>query len=174
MTPLPPGPFEVIYADPPWRYSFMKVRAWAVENHYPTMTAEEIAALPVQDVAGPDAVLFLWTTSPKLLEGLRVVQDWGFTYKTSLIWDKGGKGMGFWVRVNHEILLIGTRGKPAVPAVPARPVSVLRAARRRHSQKPDEAYPIIEAMAPGARRLELFARQQRPGWQVWGLEAPNA
>jgi N6-adenosine-specific RNA methylase IME4 len=171
FAPLPEGPFAVVYADPPWKYAFTKVRAWGIDVHYPTLTPEEIGSLPVADIAGRDSVLFLWTTSPKLPEGLAVLTAWGFTYKTSLIWDKGGLGMGYWVRVNHEILLIGTKGKPSVPEVPARPASVLRAARRRHSQKPDEAYAIIEGMVPRGRRVELFARSERPGWSAWGLEA---
>lgn len=170
MNSLPPGPYDVILADPPWRYDFVKVRRWGVEVHYPTLSVMEIAALPVETIAAPDSVLFLWTTSPKLADAFLVIQDWGFTYKTSLIWDKGGLGMGYWVRVNHELLLIATRGKPKCPEVPGRPASVLRAPRRRHSQKPEAVHAIIETMLPAARRLELFARERRSGWDAWGLE----
>lgn len=168
MVSFPGEKFGVIYSDPPWKYDFCKVKAWAVENHYETMTPEEIGALPVADLAAKDCVLFLWTTSPKLPQGLFVMNAWGFDYKTSFIWDKGGLGMGYWVRVNHEILLIGTRGKPPVPVVPARPASILRSPRRRHSQKPDEVYGIIEAMCPDVPRIELFARSTRPTWASWG------
>jgi N6-adenosine-specific RNA methylase IME4 len=158
----------VIYADCPWAYAFCKVRAWAVENHYETMTPEAIGALPVTGLADENCVLFLWATSPKLPEAMQVMGAWGFTYKTSLIWDKGGMGMGYWVRVNHELLLIGTRGKPSVPVVPARPASILRSPRRRHSQKPDEVYEIIEGMCPGVPKIELFARSPRQKWVSWG------
>lgn len=170
---LPAGEFEVILADPPWRYDFTKVTRWGIDIHYPTLTVEEVSQLPVAGVSARNSILFLWATSPKLPWGLEVMKNWGWEYKTSLIWDKGGLGMGYWVRVNHEILLIGTRGKPKVPEVPARPASILRSPRRRHSQKPSEVYEIVEAMAPEARRLELFARNCRKGWIGWGLETPE-
>lgn len=164
----PAGTYDVIYADPPWRYGFSKVRRWGIEVHYETATAAEIAALPVKELAAATAVLFLWSPSPKLAEAIGVMAAWGFDYKTSMIWDKGGLGMGYWVRVNHELLLIGTRGKPPVPEVPDRPCSVLRAKRRRHSQKPDELYEVIAGMCPDTRKIELFARQRQEGWTAWG------
>ena len=164
---MPDGTYDVILADPPWRY-YLALRG-APDMHYPTMTTDEIAQLDVP--AASDAVLFLWATAPNLPDALRVMEAWGFEYKTNIVWVKRGPvGTGYYARGRHELLLIGTKGKPGVPPESARPDSVLEAPRGRHSEKPAEVYGIIEAMYPGRRYLELFARTQRPGWAAWGNE----
>ncbi len=171
-TPPPEGTYDLIYADPPWRYEApggATPELRAVERHYPTMTVEDIAALPVP--AAEDAVCFLWATNPLLREGLEVLDGWGFTYRTNLVWVKDRIGMGYWVRGQHELLLIGRRGGIATPAENLRPPSVLHAPRLAHSAKPEVVYELLESMYPNATRIEMFARTQRLGWDSWGAEA---
>lgn len=160
--------YPVIYADPPWRYEFSQVDAWAVENHYPTMTVGEICALDIP--ATENAVLFLWGTSPKLLEALAVMEAWGFTYKAMLVWDKQRPGMGYWCLNQHELLLVGTRGDVPPPKPDARFPSIISQPRGEHSEKPAEMRRRIEAMYPDLPRVELFARERVDGWACWGNE----
>lgn len=165
------GRFPLIYADPPWRYDFMSVDAWKVENHYPTMPIDEICALPIGDITTKDAILFLWATAPKLTDAMQVIQAWGFTYKTCAIWDKGWTGMGNYFRVQHELLLIATKGSIPPPTTDNRPASIVKFKRStKHSEKPELFYGIIEAMYPELPKVELFARSERKGWTVWGNE----
>ena len=131
------------------------------------MSLENIAALKVAEVAAEDCVLFLWATAPKLPEALHVMGAWGFQYRTSAVWDKCKIGMGYWFRGQHELLLLGTRGSPDAPEGFE---SVIQEPRRGHSRKPVAAYELIERAYPQASRLELFARQLRPGWMAWGDE----
>lgn len=166
------GKFPVLYCDPPWQYDFISVDAWKVENHYPTMTIEEICALPVADIATKDAILFLWATAPKLADAMRVIEAWEFTYKTCAIWDKEWTGMGNYFRVQHELLLIATKGSIPPPTTDNRPASIVKHKRSTtHSQKPDVFYDIIESMYPEFPKVELFARASREGWKSWGNEA---
>jgi N6-adenosine-specific RNA methylase IME4 len=165
------GRFPLIYADPPWQYDFISVDAWKVENHYPTMPIDEICALPVSDITTKDAILFLWTTAPKLADAMRVVTAWGFTYKTCAIWDKEWTGMGNYFRIQHELLLIATRGEIPPPTTNNRPASIVKFKRStKHSEKPGIFYEIIEAMYPELPKIELFARVPRKGWKSWGNE----
>ena len=159
--------FPVIYADPPWRYD-NTAGASAAEDHYPTMSLEEICALDVP--ATPDAVLFLWATSPLLPEAFDVIDAWGFTYKGSMVWSKGS-GTGNWVLNAHEILMIATRGDIPCPLPANRPMSVITAPRTRHSAKPPEFAEAIERMVPDLPKIELFCRTPRDGWVAWGNEA---
>jgi N6-adenosine-specific RNA methylase IME4 len=163
----------VILADPPWRYSFSRSKSRKVENHYPTMSVSDIEALNVAGVAAADSILFLWATAPKLREALSVMDAWGFQYVTQAVWDKGLIGMGYYFRGQHELLLVGRRGNPGVPAQSARVSSVIQSRRGRHSSKPVAVYGIIEAMYPTAKRLEMFARSARAGWDVWGNEVES-
>ena len=167
----PEGPFDVIYADPPWHYDNSTPRG-GVLHHYSTMTVEELMDLPVMGLTSETSTLFLWATNPKLIEALQVVLSWGFTYKTNLVWVKDKIGNGYWVRGQHELLLIATRGNPSPPEPAKRPSSVFHSKRRKHSQKPDSIRDLIGRMRPGATCVELFARQTAPGWAVWGAEAP--
>jgi N6-adenosine-specific RNA methylase IME4 len=163
----------IICADPPWRYEHPPMAGnRVVENHYPTMTLEDICTLKVSELATPDAILFLWTTSPLLEQSFVVIRSWGFEYRTSAVWIKPSIGMGYFVRQQHELLLIARRGNPPMPAPDARPPSVIEAPRGEHSEKPIEAYELIERMYPELPKIELFARNARAGWAAWGNQAP--
>ncbi len=174
---LKSGKYTVIYADPPWRYENPPIGGSnrSIENQYSTMDLDEICALGVDSVAAEDAMLFLWVTAPKLAECFQVIDAWGFTYRTCMVWVKDKIGMGYHARNKHEILLIGKRGELPPPDESARPASVVNAPRLQHSAKPDEFYEIIEQMYPDANRLELFLRgEPREGWDGWGDEAEAA
>ena len=164
----PTGKYRVILADPPWRYEFSETRNREIENHYPTMDLEAIKALKIP--AEDEAILFLWTTAPKLEESIAVLNAWGFTYRTCAVWDKERKGMGYWFRIQHELLLVGVRGNFRTPDPANRFDSVIRAPLAEHSKKPAIVHEMIEKMFPGERYVELFARVERPGWAVWGNE----
>lgn len=166
-----PQRYPVILADPPWRYQLGADFNGAAEGHYPTMSIEEICALPVGEVATGDAILFLWTTSPKLAEAVRALDAWGFTHKTSAVWTKDRIGLGFYFRQAHEFLLVATKGSPPPPRPGDRPSSVIVAPRGGHSEKPAIVHEIIEQMYPTLPKLELFARAPRDGWAAWGNQA---
>jgi N6-adenosine-specific RNA methylase IME4 len=169
------GKFAVLYADPPWRYENppMGGNNRSIENHYPTMTLEEICALPVGDIAHENAVLFMWATSPKLAECMQVITAWGFVYRTDMVWVKDKIGMGYHAREKHETLLIAKRGELPPPPVEARPDSVLCFPRLEHSAKPPEYYDVLDRMYPDVRKLELFGRapEDRALWSTWGNQA---
>jgi N6-adenosine-specific RNA methylase IME4 len=173
-TPFPSDRrYAVLCADPPWHFEVYNEESGverAAGNYYPTMSLDEICALPVLSLAAPDAILFMWTTAPHLQESFQVLAAWGFEYKTNAVWVKDKIGLGYFVRNQHELLLVATRGDMPSPSPANRPPSVISAPRREHSRKPDEAYALIEAMYPALPKLELFARQRRPGWDVWGNE----
>jgi N6-adenosine-specific RNA methylase IME4 len=164
--------YGVILADPPWRfepYSRTTGMDRAADNHYPTMTLDEIEALSVPSAS--DCVLFLWATAPMLPQALSVMQAWGFTYKSHLIWVKDRLGTGYWARNKHELLLIGTRGGIPAPEPGTQPESAISAPVGAHSAKPEQFHEIIERLYPTVPRLEMFARAQRDGWDAWGAEA---
>ncbi len=172
---LPDQKFPIIYADPPWAYYFANSFGdRSPENHYPTMSHEELLALPVRDMADKDALLFMWTTNSHLAEGLEVLKAWGFEYLSNMVWVKDQLGLGCWVRNKHELLLIGKRGKPLTPDPDVRPPSVFQATRRQHSAKPPVVYEIIERMYPDYPKIELFARIQRRGWGSWGNQTSSS
>ena len=166
------GVYDVLYVDPPWRYDYSETEARKIENHYPTMSLDELKALEVP--ADDDAVMLMWATSPKLGDALTLLHAWGFEYRTSMVWVKDKIGMGYYARQRHEFLLIAKRGSPPTPEPSARPDSVIDAPRTEHSAKPEHVYEVIEAMWPRARRVELFARTRRDGWASWGNEAGEA
>ncbi len=166
------GKYEVIYADPPWKYEFSSDMSDSIETHYATLSTDEICNLPISTVSNDDAVLFLWATSPKLPEALLVMKSWGFDYRTSMVWIKNFIGPGYYARQRHEILLIGRKGNLRVPAPSNRPDSVVESPKEEHSKKPDVFYELIEKMYPVERKIELFARQTREGWKAWGQEVP--
>ena len=163
--------FEVVYADPPWRYYFSKSDSREIENQYPTMTVDEICALKIP--SAKNSVLYLWATAPKLREALQVMAAWGFEYKSHGIWDKEIIGMGYWFRGQHELLLVGTKGKFSPPPQPLRIGSVIRERRSKHSKKPDAVRDLIASWFPDKSRVELFARQETVGWSVWGNEVKS-
>lgn len=174
------GQPQVFLVDPPWAYNARNNPGTrfclGVHGHYPVMTVEEICALSVKSIAAPDAVLFLWGTWPKLPWALRVMESWGFTYKTvGFVWVKVNKdgspwfGVGYYQKSNTEFCLLGTRGKVLKPATNG--VSqIILAQRGPHSQKPEEARRRIELLYPTQRKVELFARQEAEGWTCLGNE----
>lgn len=175
VTPLDGMPrYPVLYCDPPWRYEHVETESRAIENQYPTMALDEICALPVGGIAHDDSILFLWATSPKLHEAMRVLDSWGFVYRTCAVWDKELIGMGYYFRQQHELLLVATRGALPTPQPADRPSSVIRERRGKHSAKPDVVYDVIERMYPELRKVELFARRPRDGWASWGSEVAAA
>lgn len=185
--PLPEGVFRVIYADPPWQYAseqhgkaseeYSKIgQDTVLATHYPSMATEAICALPVRELAAENAVLFIWTTSPKLFEAADVIKAWGFTYKASIVWDKIKHNVGHYVSVRHEFLLIATRGS-CQPDSKTLHDSVVSIERTEHSVKPAYFRELIDEMYTprGNDRIELFARGVLPdGWQGWGNEQPGA
>ena len=164
--------FKTILADPPWQF---QNRTGKVA---PTMTLNQIKELPVSKVCQETAHLYLWVPNALLAEGLQVMESWGFTYKTNLIWYKvrkdGGpdrRGVGFYFRNVTEVVLFGVRGKNARTLQPGRSQeNIIIQQKREHSRKPDEQYGIIESCSPGPY-LEMFARGNREGWFCWGNQA---
>jgi N6-adenosine-specific RNA methylase IME4 len=165
--------YRIVLADPPWRYDHCRSNCRKVERWYPTLTGEQIAAMPVQDIVTRDALLYLWVTAPKLRVGMDVLEAWGFAYVTGAIWDKEIIGKGYHFRGQHEHILVGKRGRPGTPARADLMSSVIRARRTAHSRKPGAAYELIERAHPQASKIELFARARRPGWAAWGDEVPS-
>ena len=169
IKPMPTGSFDIIYADPPWRYAFSRSDNRAIENQYPTMELKDICKLKVPSAV--NSVLLLWATAPKLLEAFEVIKGWGFEYKTNLVWVKDKIGMGYYVRGRHELLLIATKGKPKVPATIDRQDSVIFGSRKEHSEKPHSVYDYIESSYPDNNYIEIFARSKHSDkWEVWGNE----
>lgn len=172
-------PYQIIYADPPWRYD-QKGLQGAAERHYSTMNLEDICRLPVEKISAKDSILFLWATFPQLPAALRVISAWGFKYKTvGFLWLKKNRkadswffGLGFWTRGNAEVCLIATRGHPKRKAANIHQfiISPIEA----HSKKPDIVRDKIVELAGDVPRIELFARQVTPGWDVWGNEVDSS
>lgn len=174
---LPDAQFGVILADPPWRFSVRSDKGLdrAADNHYPTQTTEDICNLDVPSVSADDCVLFLWATVPMLPDALAVMAEWGFEYKSHVIWAKDRMGTGYWFRNRHELLLVGTKGNVVPPEMGTQWPSVVDAPVAEHSAKPDIFYDLVEDYYPNIPKLEMNARGSgRPGWAVWGLEAEAA
>ena len=168
---LPDAKYRVIYADPPWKYGDQLTEDYGpVKFHYPAMTIKELCALPVRQLCETDAVLFMWVTSPLLYEAAPIIESWGFTYKTSFVWDKIKHNMGHYNSVRHEFLLICTRGS-CTPDVKQLFDSVQSIERTKHSAKPEEFRTIIDTLYLHGKRIELFARKPAENWDVWGNQS---
>lgn len=175
-----PDSYRTILADPPWQFQNRTGKV-APEHRrlsrYGTMNLAEIMALPVEQLAADTAHLYLWVPNALLPEGIKVLEAWGFSYKSNIVWHKirkdggsDGRGVGFYFRNVTELVLFGVRGKNARTLQPGRTqVNYLAARKREHSRKPDEFYDIVESCSPGPY-LELFARMRREGWSSWGNE----
>jgi N6-adenosine-specific RNA methylase IME4 len=173
--------FGTVLADPPWQFNNRTGKV-APEHRrlsrYGTMSLDEIKAIPVEASLAPTAHLYLWVPNALLPEGIEVLQAWGFTYKSNIVWHKirkdggsDGRGVGFYFRNVTEIILFGTRGKSARTLPPGRSqVNYIATRKREHSRKPDEQYDIIESCSPGPY-LELFSRGVRRDWAAWGNQA---
>lgn len=173
------GNFSTILADPPWQFQ-NRTGKIAPEHRrllrYPTMELQEILDLPVAKLAAAQSHLYLWTPNALLMEGLKVMKAWGFTYKSNIVWFKirkdggpDGRGVGFYFRNVTELVLFGVRGSMRTLKPGRTQVNTLATRKREHSRKPDEIYEIIESCSPGPY-LELFARFRREGWAQWGNE----
>ncbi|MES1198800.1 MAG: MT-A70 family methyltransferase [Pseudomonadota bacterium] len=176
--------FGTVLADPPWQFT-NRTGKMAPEHkrlsRYSTMSTDEIAALPIGDFSADVCHLYLWVPNALLPEGLKVMEKWGFTYKSNIVWYKtrkdggpDGRGVGFYFRNVTELLLFGVKAKKGsnarTLAAGRRQVNIIPSQKREHSRKPDEAYDIIEACSAGPY-LELFARGTRKGWTAWGNQA---
>lgn len=168
--------YGVIYADPPWRFEPWSRESGldrAADNHYPTMTQDELAALELP--AAADCVLFCWATIAMLPAGMAFLSDHGFAYRTAYAWHKPGPGTGYWSQSDQiELLLVGVRGNVPAPAPGQQPPQLMTLPRGRHSEKPAAFAEMIEAMFPHLPRLEMFARHGRADWDAWGAEAEPA
>jgi N6-adenosine-specific RNA methylase IME4 len=171
-------------ADPPWQFQNRTGKVAPEHkrlNRYATMTLDDICDLPVSSVANDTAHLYLWVPNALLPDGLRVMEEWGFQYKSNIIWHKirkdggsDGRGVGFYFRNVTEVLLFGVRGKNARTLQPGRSqVNMIQSRKREHSRKPDEQYELIESCSPGPF-LELFSRGVRDKWTVWGNQADDS
>lgn len=171
--------FSIIYADPPWDYDG-RIQHNGVDttgsatSHYPTMSLQAIKSLKIPDICEKDALCFMWTSSPHLVQALEVMKAWGFEYKTiAFVWDKHRVNPGYYTMSQCEICLVGKRGK--IPVRGSRNErQLISEMRRRHSQKPDEVRRRIERMFPDVRKVELFARNVTPGWSVFGNQVENS
>jgi N6-adenosine-specific RNA methylase IME4 len=167
LDTLPAGIYRVIYADPPWRYDNTGFDQSAAE-HYPTMSTDELLDLPVGRLAAEPCAIYLWATVPLMPEAFQVMNAWGFEYRTHRIWVKNkAPSMGWWLRTNHEVLLVGTTNGNAHPS--ERVESVVAESVERHSQKPAVFREDIARCHDGPR-VELFARDRAEGWDSWGNE----
>ena len=158
--------FSCLYADPPWQYENRATRGSA-EDHYATMTVDELAALPVMSLLDENAHLHLWVTNGFLFDAQRLMEAWGFSYKSCFVWVKPQMGMGNYWRVSHEFLLLGVRG--SLSFLDNSVMSWIRSDRTSHSSKPDGVRRLVERVSPGPY-LELFGRKASAGWTVFGNE----
>src|SRR3989475_8879843 len=173
------GQFSTILADPPWQFQNRTGKV-APEHRrllrYPTMEIKEVMELPVAKLAAAQSHLYLWVPNALLLEGLRVMDAWGFTYKSNLVWYKvrkdggpDGRGVGFYFRNVTELLLFGSKGRLRTLKPGRTQVNIVIARKTEHSRKPEAMYDLIQRCSPGPY-LELFARERVPGWVQWGNE----
>jgi N6-adenosine-specific RNA methylase IME4 len=176
--------YRTVLADPPWRFTNRTGKV-APEHRrlarYSTLSTDEICQLPVSEMAETTAHLYLWVPNALLPDGLKVMEAWGFQYKSNIVWHKvrkdggsDGRGVGFYFRNVTELLLFGVRGKNARTEAPGRSqVNYMSSRKREHSRKPDEQYDLIEDCSKGPY-LEMFARGTRPGWTYWGNQADES
>jgi len=189
---LPDREFDIIYADPPWHYNgklqfdrssttadqidlSKNIFISSAAFKYPTLKTSQMMNLPVQDIAKPDCLLFMWATSPHLAQAIELGQAWGFEYKTvAFVWDKMAHNPGRYTLSNCELCLVFKHGKIPEPRGARNIQQLLRSPRRAHSAKPNEVRDAIMKMFPTQERIELFARSATPGWTTWGLELLDA
>ena len=174
--------FTTILADPPWQFQNRTGKV-APEHkrltRYETLKLDEICAMPVKSITTEEAHLYLWVPNALLLEGIQVLQAWGFKYKTNLIWHKirkdggpDGRGVGFYFRNTTEMILFGVKGNMRTLHPGRSQVNIIKSMKQEHSRKPDEQYDIIESCSP-PEYLEIFGRGSRPGWTVFGNQADD-
>jgi N6-adenosine-specific RNA methylase IME4 len=165
--------FRVIYADPAWSYNDKQdtTQLGGAAKHYDTMSTSNICSLPVNNILEKDSVLFLWVTSPLLEDGLRVIMEWGFKYKTSFIWDKVKHNMGHYNSVRHEFLLVATKGSCTPDNIQLYDSVQSIERNNNHSEKPIEFMNIIDDLYNYGDKIELFSRKiKKDNWYGWGNE----
>lgn len=185
------GKYNIVYADPPWTYDDNAPTRGNAAKHYNTMSIDDICALPVKDITADDCILFMWGAWPKLYESAKVIEAWGFEFKTvAFVWVKTNKrenvnqtsflpadsfdsfwGMGRWTRANTEFCLLATKGKPKRKSAGVH--QLIYAPIDKHSKKPSETRERITALVGELPRVELFARNSAPGWDLWGNEVDS-
>ena len=179
QIPFPNKKYQIIYADPPWSYADkMSGHSFSLDHEYETQSKQWISNLPVKEIADDTCCLFLWVTSPLLDEGIKVLEDWGFKYKTvAFCWSKYTKNgkevsnLGRWTMGNVELCILGIKGKPNSWRQDNSIKQLVKAERTKHSKKPDEVRKrIVELLGKDKTKIELFARQKTEGWDVWGNE----
>jgi N6-adenosine-specific RNA methylase IME4 len=188
--------YQIIYADPPWEYDDKSLNRGGAERHYKTMSLNDICNLPIKNITNNDSTLFMWATWPKLEESFKVIESWGFNYKTAaFVWVKANKrydpeqiqlfekeiiddkgiddylGMGRWTRSNTEFVLLSTKGKPKRINCDVR--QLIYYPVMEHSKKPPVTRKRIIKLVGDLPRIELFARESTPGWDVWGNEVES-
>jgi len=168
MLELPNKKYQIIYADPPWLYEFSSTDSRKIENQYDTMSIDDIKNISIH--TDDNCALFLWATSPKLVEALEVMKSWGFKYKTSFVWDKIKHNMGHYNSVRHEFLLVCTKGSCTPDNIKLFD-SVVSIERAEHSKKPEVFREIIDTIYTFGNRIELFARDKYKNWDAWGNDA---
>ncbi len=166
--------YKLIYADPPWSYDNKKTGESMVsgaDSKYDTLPLEELKALPIPGISEKDSVLFMWAVVPLLPEAFDLMKAWGFRYKTAIFWRKiMSLGMGYWFRGQVELCLLGIKGE--IPAFRCQKANFIQSKVRKHSRKPDEMYGLIESLNINPK-IELFARERREGWDVFGNQLPG-
>lgn len=176
MILFPDKKYRIVYADPPWDYDGRiqhngSLTTGSAVFHYPVMSMLELEALPVESIAAPDSLLFMWTTGPQLDRSIEVGKAWGFTYKTiAFVWDKQRPNPGYYTMSSCELCLVFKRGRIPQPRGVRNARQFLSEKRGRHSEKPGEIRHRIEQMFPEQDKIELFARERVPGWDAWGNE----
>ncbi len=165
--PLPKGPFRVIAVDPPWTYGRSNDSSHRSSNPYPSLSIDEIKSLPIPELSHDDSILWLWTTNAHIRIAFEIMEHWGFEYKTLLTWEKDKMGTGDWLRGKTEHCLMGIKGKPTVTLT--NQTTSIHGPSEKHSAKPNSFYKLVENLCPGSK-LDFFARQERPGWRVYGDE----
>jgi N6-adenosine-specific RNA methylase IME4 len=165
---MPDSEYDLIYADPPWSYRDDGNPDGGVAHEYETMSLAEIKDMDIP--AADESVLYLWTTAPHAESAFDVINAWGFDYISQFVWDKQRYGIGHWVRGEHELLYIARKGDVSPPDVEERRGSIIREQSGKHSSKPAKVREYIEQAHPDADKLELFSRDGRVGWTMWGNE----
>lgn len=173
--PLLPLHYEMIVIDPPWGFDLYSKEGAkkSALSKYDLMTDADILKMPVGQLASMDCLLYCWATAPQLPLAIDCVKRWGFEYKSVLVWRKTtatGKvrmGTGYRVRTTGEVVVVATLGNPKQAAIPQ---TIFDGIAREHSRKPDEFYDLCDRVMPHARRADVFAREQRPGWHAFGNE----
>lgn len=165
-------PYSIAIIDPPWAFaSNSEARpARNARRHYPCLSISQIERLPISEIMDRDSLIYMWVTAPFAELAFRPLKAWGYSYKTQMVWVKQRIGLGYWARNRHEPIYIATRGDFPCPRPAPHRDSVITAPAREHSRKPPELADEIDARFPGHRKVEIFAREQRPGWDAWGNE----